>query len=166
MITIAKGVTGGYAPLGAVLVHERVSKLFYDQKLYCGLTYYGHPLSCAAGAQALDVYREEGLIERAASLEGTLAEGLRQVAEAIPGELFDLRVRGMLGAVEWENGMEWQPFFGRLCEILKRERIHCYPKADTGILVIAPPLVIEEEMLTEGLSRVAEAVGKAWRETH
>ena len=72
MITLAKGLTGGYAPLGAVLVHQRVAERFNEQKLYCGLTYYGHPLSCAAGVAAIKVYQEENLIARAAGLEQAL----------------------------------------------------------------------------------------------
>jgi len=163
MITMAKGLTGGYAPLGAVLVHERVSKMFNDQKLYCGLTYYGHPLSCAAGEEALAIYQEEGLIERAASLEPLLRSGLESIAAAVQGEEADVRVRGLLGAIEWRNGTEpkWASFFTTLSQQLKRERIHCYPKIDTGMMVIAPPLVIEESELREGLERVRACVVSA-----
>ena len=163
MITMAKGLTGGYAPLGAVLVHERVSKLFNDQKLYCGLTYYGHPLSCAAGEEALAIYQEEGLIERAASLEPLLRSGLESIATAVQGEEADVRVRGLLGAIEWRNGTEpkWASFFTALSQELKREQIHCYPKIDTGMLVIAPPLVIEESELREGLERLRACVVSA-----
>ena len=163
MITMAKGLTGGYAPLGAVLVHERVSKLFNDQKLYCGLTYYGHPLSCDAGEEALAIYQEEGLIERAASLEPLLRSGLESIATAVQGEEADVRVRGLLGAIEWRNGTEpkWASFFTALSQELKREQIHCYPKIDTGMLVIAPPLVIEESELREGLERLRACVVSA-----
>lgn len=164
MITMAKGLTGGYAPLGAVLVHERVSRKFYDQKLYCGLTYYGHPLSCAAGLEALDVYRDEGLIQRAASLENQLREGLNSIVSATAGMDADVRVRGLLGAVEWREGTDpsWHPFFDALSRNLKMERIHCYPKVDTGMLVLAPPLVISETELREALEKIVGCVSRAW----
>lgn len=167
LITMAKGLTAGYAPLGAVLVHNRVSRHFDEHKLYCGLTYYGHPLSCAAGAEALRIYEEEALIARAAGLESVLRSGLYAIAEAIPEEPCDVRVRGLLGAIEWRNGMEpeWVGFYPKLVQKLKEKRIHCYAKADTGMIVIAPPLVIEEELLSEGLEQVARLVGEAWSES-
>ncbi len=165
MITVAKGLTGGYAPLGAVLVHERVSKKFSEQKLYCGLTYYAHPLSCAAGAEALDIYRDEGLIERARELQGPFQEGLEAISRAAGGAC-EVRVRGLLGAVEWAEAGEqnWAAFFQALQARLKEKRIHCYPKADTGILVIAPPLVIEESELQRGLETVERCVAESWSE--
>lgn len=166
IITMAKGLTAGYAPLGAVLVHNRVSRHFDDNKLYCGLTYYGHPLSCAAGEEALKIYEDEGLIQRAAGLESVLRAGLQAVAAATPGQDSDVRVRGLLGGVEWRCGPDpgWAAFWARLSAKLKEQRLHCYPKADTGILVIAPPLVIEEKELVEGLERLASAVKEAWSE--
>lgn len=166
MITLAKGLTAGYAPLGAVLVHERVSSHFMEQKLHCGLTYYGHPLSCAAGVAALRVYESEGLIQRAAALEAPFHRGLSQIAARLARAPSDLRVRGLLGAIEWRDGhqLEWRPFFARLSAILREQRIHCYPKPETGMLVLAPPLVISEAALAEGLERVALCVDQAWSE--
>lgn len=162
MITLAKGLTGGYAPLGAVLVHQRVSERFDKQKLYCGLTYYGHPLSCAAGEQALTVYREEGLIEKAAELSTTFSQGLAKIASQV-GKPHDLRVRGLLGAIEWEDGPSatWEPFFARLKSELDEARIHAYVKPATGMLILAPPLVISEAELNDGLARVGDCVAKA-----
>lgn len=167
LITTAKGLTAGYAPLGAVLVHSRISRHFDEHKLHCGLTYYGHPLSCAAGTEALRIYEDEGLITRAAELEPLLRKGLESIADAISGEPCEVRVRGLLGAIEWQNGMEpeWVGFYPLLAQKLKEHRIHCYPKADTGMLVIAPPLVIEEGTLEEGLERVAQLVSEAWSES-
>ncbi len=163
MITMAKGITGGYVPLGAVLVHERVSRHFDDNILHCGLTYYGHPLACAAGNEAIDIYREEGLIERAAEHEATFREGMKAIAERVPGGEHDVRVRGLLGAVEWRDGMtpEFAPFFAALTTELKEQRIHCYAKAATGMLILAPPLVTSKAELEEGLARVADCVGRA-----
>jgi taurine--2-oxoglutarate transaminase len=163
MITLAKGITGGYVPLGAVLVHERISRHFDGEKLLCGLTYYGHPLACAAGNEAIDVYRQEGLIEQAAAHEPPFREGLEAIARSVPGAAHDVRVRGLLGAVEWRDGMtaEFAPFFGALTRKLVEERIHAYAKPTTGMLVIAPPLVTSRAELEEGLARVANCVAGA-----
>jgi taurine--2-oxoglutarate transaminase len=163
MITMAKGITGGYVPLGAVLVHERVSRRFDTEKLYCGLTYYGHPLACAAGNEAIDVYRQEGLIERAAAHQPIFAEGLRRIGESVPSSDYDARARGLLGAVEWRQGMSpaFACFFAELSRRLQQERIHLFVKPETGMLVLAPPLVISAEELEEGLERVAGCVRQA-----
>lgn len=163
MITMAKGITGGYVPLGAVLVHERVSRHFDEQKLYCGLTYYGHPLACAAGNVAIDIYREEGLIERAADHEAPFREGLKAIAQAVTDEKYDVRVRGLLGAVEWREGISqrFAPFFAALSRELQAQKIHAFVKPDTGMLVLAPPLVTSKEELEEGLARVAGCVQRA-----
>ena len=167
MLTLAKGLTGGYAPLGAVLVHKRVSERFEEQKLFCGLTYYGHPLSCAAGAEALEIYSDEGLIDKAAGLSPSFLDGLKQIAAQTPGAEVDVRCRGLLGALEWKNGTQdgWSAFFSELSSKLKAERIHCYAKADTGMLILAPPLVISSEELKGGLERVGECVAWAWSQS-
>jgi adenosylmethionine-8-amino-7-oxononanoate aminotransferase len=164
MITLAKGLTGGYAPLGAVLVHQRVAERFDDQKLYCGLTYYGHPLSCAAGVAALGVYQEEGLIDRAAALETPFRRGMLAIAESIPDQAFEVRVRGLLGAIEWRQGAdpEWGDFFARLAQMFVENRLHLYTKPDRGMLVLAPPLVITDKELDDSLSLIAKLVGDAW----
>lgn len=163
IITMAKGLTGGYAPMGAVLVHQRLSKYFDDHKLYCGLTYYGHPLSCAAGSEAIDIYRQEGLIEQAAAQEPVLRKGLERIGGVVGGAEFDVRVRGLLGAVEWRQGMEdtFRPFLESFARELLVERIHAFVKVDKGMLILAPPLVISDAELEEGLSRVAECAGRA-----
>lgn len=163
MITMAKGITGGYVPLGAVLVHERTSRHFDSEKLFCGLTYYGHPLACAAGNEAVDVYREEGLIEQAAAHEEPFRQGLKAIAEAVPDAQHDVRARGLLGAVEWRDGMteRFKRFFAELSRQLTQERIHAFAKADTGMLVLAPPLVTTRGELEEGLTRIAGCVSKA-----
>lgn len=165
LITLAKGLTGGYAPLGAVLVHERVSAHFDVEKLYCGLTYYGHPLSVAAGARAVSLYQEEGLIDRAAQLEELFRTSLTKIAQAVPDERYDVRVRGLLGAVEWEHAVDgaWSEFFTRLASELKEKRIHCSLKPETGMVILAPPLVISEAELVEGLDELAGCVERAWK---
>ena len=164
LITCAKGLTGGYAPLGAVLVHERISEKFFDQKLYCGLTYYGHPLSCAAGLEALAIYEDEGLIQRAADLESRFREHFQNIRKATAGADSDVRVRGLLGAIEWKDGptSDWQPFFQELKAQLAVRRTHAYAKPDVGMLVLAPPLLISEAELDEAMGVVTECVDQAW----
>ena len=91
---------------------------------------------------------------------------MNKIAAQAEGDPFEVRVRGLLGAVEWRNGVDsdWLPFFARLSGELMRERLHLYVKAEHGMLVLAPPLVISEEDLNESLERVAECVARAWAE--
>ena len=64
LMTLAKGLTGAHLPLGAVVLSAAVAKRLESQMLYTGLTYCGHPLSCAAGVAALEAYENEQLIAR------------------------------------------------------------------------------------------------------
>ena len=68
LMTMAKGMTGGYAPGGAVVVTERIARHFDDQVLVCGLTSYAHPLVCEAIVAAIETLRDERLVEHAAAL--------------------------------------------------------------------------------------------------
>ena len=81
MICFAKGVTNGAAPLGGVLVRGRIHDAFMQgpehvPELAHGFTYSGHPLGVAAASAALDLYRDEGLFERARALEPVFADAV------------------------------------------------------------------------------------------
>ncbi len=84
MMTLAKGLTSGYVPLGAVVVRDTVADFFEDNTLWAGLTYSGHALGCAAGIANIEVYEEERLIERAAAMGKVLRQGLKKLADSHP----------------------------------------------------------------------------------
>lgn len=158
MITLAKGLTGGYAPLGAVLVHERVARHFDDHTLVAGLTNYAHPLGCAAGLEALDVYRDEGLVENAAALGPVLLDGLGAIRARLGERAVAHRGLGLLGALELSAD---RPAWGRVRDALEARRVnvHLYPGA--GNLVVSPPLGITKQQLSEGLALVGDALAEA-----
>src|SRR4030066_274305 len=79
IITTAKGITAGYVPLGAVIVSEQISQYFEDKMLWCGLTYSGHPLACAAAVATISVYEDDHLIENSAKLGRYLGERLEEI---------------------------------------------------------------------------------------
>jgi taurine--2-oxoglutarate transaminase len=158
IITLAKGITGGYAPAGAVLVHERVARHFDDEVLWAGLTNYAHPLGCAAGREALAIYRDERLFERAAALEATLVDPLRALAERFPRAALRPRGRGLLAAVDLALAPGgWQ----RLGAELDRRRLHVHISAKRANLIVAPPLVIGEGELATGMGELASPVAAA-----
>lgn len=154
MITLAKGLTGGYAPLGAVLVHERVARHFDANVLACGLTNYAHPLGCAAALAALDAYRDEDLAANAAALESVLLEPLCALRDQLPA-ITHARGLGLLAAVEVTLDADgWT----RLADVLHERRlfVHMYPRR--GLIVLSPPLCIDADTLQDGMARFADAV--------
>jgi taurine--2-oxoglutarate transaminase len=155
LITVSKGLTGGYAPLGAVLVHERVARHFDEHVLWAGLTFYGHPLGVAAALEALHVYEDERLIERAAFLGERFAARIAAMQDRFGSELPRTRVAGLLAGLEVAGD---EPRFARLAAALSRRRLylHSYPRIRT--LVLAPPLVIGEAELDHGLDLLEEAL--------
>src|SRR5688572_3169177 len=89
LMTLAKGPTGAHAPLRAVVLSADVAADLEHEMLYTGLTYSGHPLSCAAGVAAVEAYEQEHLIERSRRLGAQLLQGLRalQAKHAAIGEV-------------------------------------------------------------------------------
>ncbi len=79
LMTLAKGLTGGHMPLAAVVLSGEVSAKLEHEMLYTGLTYCGHPLSCAAGVAAVRAYEEGGLIERSRSMGAQLYLRLKEL---------------------------------------------------------------------------------------
>src|SRR5207302_9173201 len=79
LMTLAKGLTGAHLPLGAVVVNEDVARHLETQMLFTGLTYFGHPLACAAGVAAILAYEDEKLIERLRRLGGAMLLELKQL---------------------------------------------------------------------------------------
>ncbi|GJF06262.1 aminotransferase family protein [Pseudonocardia sp. D17] len=103
LVTFAKGVTSGYAPLGGVLVAPRIWEPFYadgaDTPAFrYGATYSGHATACAVAQANLDVLERDGLVARAAELEQLLDTRLAQLAANRPS-VAEVRVGGFLGGV-------------------------------------------------------------------
>lgn len=158
IITLAKGITAGYAPLGAVLVHERIACHFDDKVLWAGLTNYAHPLGCAAGVEAMAIYADEGLFERGGALEPTLIAPLRELAARFQGHIGQPRGRGLLAAIDIAlEPAGWQ----RLEAELERRRLYVHASARRGTIILAPALVIGQGELAAGMDELAAAVAAA-----
>jgi taurine--2-oxoglutarate transaminase len=84
LLTMAKGITGGYVPGGAVIVTDRIARHFDQNVLVCGLTNYAHPLVCEAIVAAIESYRDEGLVDRAAASGRQLAAKFADFARKRP----------------------------------------------------------------------------------
>ncbi|MCL4722050.1 MAG: aminotransferase class III-fold pyridoxal phosphate-dependent enzyme, partial [Gammaproteobacteria bacterium] len=145
VMTVAKGITCGAVPMGAVLVDRRIYEGCMTGpeqgvEFFHGYTYSGHPLACAAGLAALAVYRDEDLFGRAARLAPVFADALHSLKGA--PHVIDIRNIGLMGAVELTPRKD-QPTL-RALEVFRR----CF---DRGVLVrttgdtiaLTPPLIIE-----------------------
>jgi taurine---2-oxoglutarate transaminase len=155
LITISKGLTGGYAPLGAVLVHDRVARHFEDNVLQAGLTFYGHPLGVAAALEAIAVYEDEKLIERAAQLGGHLATRIFALQDRHPRLIPRARAKGLLLGLELDvDDTGW----ARLEAELTGRRVMVHLNKRIRTVVLSPPLVITERELEDGVTRLEEAL--------
>jgi len=158
IITCAKGLTSGYQPLGAVIVHDRVARHFDDHVLACGLTYYAHPTACAAAVETLKLYDDEQLFANAARLGPVLHRELASVAARLGGKSF-VRSLGLLGALELEAPAE---AWGRLAGELAARKLSLHNDGKRGVCVFAPPLCISEGELVRGLRGFGDAAVAAF----
>jgi len=148
LFTIAKGMTNGTVPMGAVIVREDLYDAFMKGpdgiELFHGYTYSGHPLACAAGIGALDTYEEEGLLERAASLE----KHWENTLHALKGErnVIDIRNYGLMGAIELgpRAGAPGSRGYHALVKCFEAGLLIRYT-ADT--LAFSPPLIVEKAQI-------------------
>jgi taurine--2-oxoglutarate transaminase len=158
IITCAKGLTSGYQPLGAVIVHDRVARHFDANILACGLTYYAHPTACAAAVETLKLYDDEQLFANAARLGPVLRRELDAVAARLPGEPF-VRSLGLLGALEIDApAAAWS----RLGHELAARKLSLHDDGKRGTAIFAPPLCITEDELVTGMRGFGDAAVAAF----
>lgn len=165
MITMAKGITSGYVPLGAVLVSEPIARHFEEQTLWGGLTYSSHPLACAAGLAVLQVYEEEGLLENAIRLGPVLARRLEELKARHPS-VGDVRSIGLFAAIELvQDRVTKKPLTSGpiLSRFLRQEGLFAF--LPRNLVFVVPPLCITEEQLEEGLAIIDRALAIADQET-
>ena len=163
MMTMAKAITGGYAPGGAVIVSERIARHFDDAVLSCGLTSYAHPLVCTAIVAAIETYRDDGLVERAAALGERLRPRLADLARTRP-QIAEVRGLGLLWAFELcapgSKDPLPAPALAKLAVTLRKHHLHMHKR--DNLLYLAPPLVISEVELEEAVAALGRALDEAF----
>ncbi|MEX0735269.1 MAG: aminotransferase class III-fold pyridoxal phosphate-dependent enzyme [Steroidobacteraceae bacterium] len=160
LMTLAKGLTGAAIPLGAVVMSAAVARRLEREMFYGGLTYCGHPLSCAAGLAAIDTYRDEKLIERSRMLGAAMFEELQKLAARHPviGEVRG--GRGLFAVVELVADRAtraplapWPGQTDAMRAMLAAARDEGVSFGSRGnLLILAPPLVIGESDLATALA--------------
>jgi taurine--2-oxoglutarate transaminase len=160
LMSLAKGLTGAHLPLGAVVLSRDVADRLEHEMLYTGLTYCGHPLSCAAGLAAVQAYADEGLIERSRALGARMFAELQVMQDRAP-VIGDVRGgHGLFAVVELvkdrttrEPVSPWPRVHPSLKAFVDRAREDGVSFAVRGnLILLAPPLVIEEKDLMDALS--------------
>ena len=171
IMTMAKGLTSAYIPLGAVAVSPKVSNIIDQDVLYCGLTYAAHPLSCAAACAAIEVYKEEHLIENARAMGEILQVELTRMKEKHVS-VGDARAIGLFSCLELvKNKTTKEPLspYNAMGKAAEHSREIYSRLMARGLftfvrwmfLFIVPPLTINEEQLREGLGIIDEVLDYA-----
>jgi taurine--2-oxoglutarate transaminase len=171
IMCMAKGLTSGYVPLGAVIVRDAIAKHFDDHPLVCGLTYSGHPVGCASALATIEYYEEEGLVENSARMGIVMREHLENMKAKHPS-VGDVRSIGLFGVIECVKDREtreplapWnaKPHqLGVMKDVAKKIRelgMHTFVKWNWIFTV--PPLCINEAELQEGFDIIDQALAIA-----
>ncbi len=162
LMTMAKGITNATVPMGAVGVDARIYEAFMANsppgiELFHGYTYSGHPLAAAAALATLDLYAEEGLFERAASLAGYWEDAVHSLKDA--PHVVDVRNLGIVG------GVELAPRDGAPSARAQAVFHRCF---DEGLLVrytgetiaLSPPLILEKSHIDTIVGKLRDVISK------
>ena len=165
MITMAKGLTSAYAPLGAVAMKPEIAAAFNEHAFESGLTYTSHPISLAAAVANIQAMREDKVVEHAAGMGGVLRRMLSDLGEAHPS-VGEVRSIGLFGIIELVKDRKTKepmaPWNGSSPEMNAVKKF-C---VDNGLflythwhtVLIIPPLIIDEAQLKEGFDVLGEAL--------
>jgi taurine--2-oxoglutarate transaminase len=168
IMCVAKGLTSGYVPLGAVIVKEEIAAFFNDVPLPLGLTYSAHALGCAAALACIEVYEEENLIENASLMGKYLEERMNKLAEIHPS-IGDFRTTGLLGVIElvkdretrepltpWNAAAKDMEPTNRMAAKLRELGLFTFVRWNW--IFVAPPLISTKSEIDEGLAIIEQAI--------
>ncbi|PKO18579.1 MAG: aspartate aminotransferase family protein [Chloroflexi bacterium HGW-Chloroflexi-10] len=165
IVTMAKGLSSGYAPLGAVAMKHKIAEAFAEKVYQGGLTYNGHAIALAAAYTVIQVMKQDKLVERAKETGKVLTRLLEEMKEKHPS-VGDVRSLGLFGVIELVKNRESKepmaPYNGTSPEMIALKKfmldagIYLYTHWHTVLIV--PPLIITVEQLQEGFTVLDEAL--------
>jgi adenosylmethionine-8-amino-7-oxononanoate aminotransferase len=174
IITVAKGLTSGYAPLGAMIASDRLIEPFLrdDNSFLHGFTFAGHPVSCAVAMANLDVFENDGILEHVQATEGAFRAGLETLYDLpIVG---NVRGAGFFYGIEMVKDKDTRESFndeeserllrGYLSGALFEAGLICRAD-DRGdpVIQLSPPLICGQEEIDFMVSTIREVLTEAWR---
>lgn len=164
MMAVAKGLTCGYVPLGALIVSDTIAKHFDNKPLPLGLTYNSHPVSLAAAKAVLEIYEEDKLLENTVAMGKYMDEKVCELMEKHPS-IGDWRNTGLLGCIElvrnretkeplvpWNVGGEPS---NRMAAKIRELGMFTFVR--WSYIFIAPPLIINKAQIDEGIEIISQA---------
>jgi beta-alanine--pyruvate transaminase len=161
MITFAKGITNGAAPMGGVLVRDTIHDAFmtgpeHVVELTHGYTYSAHPLACAAALATLDIYRDEKLFERANKLEPKFAEAVMSLRSE--PNVVDIRTVGLTAGIDLAplSDQVGRRGFDALNSAFHDNDLMVRIAGDT--LALTPPLIVTEDQIGEIVAKVGKVI--------
>jgi taurine--2-oxoglutarate transaminase len=165
LMTMAKGLTSAYMPLGAVGMRRAIADHFKDKVFFGGLTYNSHPLACATALAVLQVYEDDRLIDNAQRMGVVMKQLLAdlQARHPIVGAVRSIGLFGIVELVKDRTSMEpLAPFNGtsdamkRLGRIFREEGLYTFVRWNT--FFTNPPLTITEDELRQGFGIIDRAL--------
>lgn len=171
IMCMAKGLTCGYLPLGAMTVSKKIAQHFDDRVLPLGLTYSAHAVSCACANAVIEVYEKEDLMTRAA-VTGQYIDKCIEDLRNVHSSIGDFRNTGMLGCLELVKNRETReplaPFNAKPSEMgvmakvaAKLRELGMFTFVKWNFIFVAPPLTITRDQVNEGMEMLDEALGVA-----
>ena len=163
IMTLAKGLTNAAIPMGAVVVRKHIYDDFMSDsgsaiELFHGYTYSGHPVACAAGQAALDIYLNEGLFERAAELESYWIDAAFSLQDH--AHVIDIRAMGLVGAIELEP-MPGKPTVRAFDAFLKCFERGVLIRTTGDIIALSPPLIVEKSQIDQIFETIGDVLKEA-----
>lgn len=174
ILTVAKGITGGYVPLGATIARKDIGDRFKEQFFSHGATYAGHALACATAVRVLQVYQEDNLLERAAEMGRYLLERAIELKDKHPC-IGDVRGLGLFVGLELvKNRKTREPIIPVAAKITKgtNPKLMVAKKLmelgmiamaanPSNVIAMAPPLIVSKDEIDEGVSIMHQALSEA-----
>ncbi|GIX25341.1 MAG: aspartate aminotransferase family protein [Caldimonas sp.] len=160
LMTVAKGITNGCVPMGAVFVKQEIHDAFMQGpehliEFFHGYTYSAHPLACAAALGTLDTYAEEGLLTRAGELESYFADAVHSL-RGLP-HVIDVRNIGLVGGIELAPRPE-EPAKRAFDVFLDCWEQGVLIRTTGDTIALSPPLIIDRAQIDQIVQAVATAL--------
>jgi taurine--2-oxoglutarate transaminase len=146
LICLAKGITGGMIPFGALWTSKKIAEYYEENILCCGLTNYAHPLGVAAMRGVLEIVSDSNFIVSLRHIEKVFKEEL-DLLKKLP-IIKEIRVHGMLSAIDLHQTIEAKKFFQN----------GLYLVSQSNRIILAPPLIISETLLKEAMNKIAQVL--------
>jgi beta-alanine--pyruvate transaminase len=160
LVTTAKGLTNGAIPMGAVFASRKVHDALMHGpegqiELFHGYTYSGHPAACAAGIATLDIYRDEGLLTRAADLEHDWHEAMHSLKGL--AHITDIRTIGLIAGIELasRDGAPGARAYDVFVDCFERGLLI---RVTGDIIAFSPPLIAETSQIEDIISILGDAL--------